>query len=127
MTEEKLVTIKTYSYHNDCLIDKAKIESAGIPCMLVDENTIMVQPFYSNALGGIKLQVNESDAEEALKILSDSPPEDSIDYNSEENKYNEVIPDSGKERPRTSKLTLITIILFFLLVLVSIILRNFKF
>jgi hypothetical protein len=126
MKEDRLVTIKTYSYHTDCLIDKAKIESAGIACMLVDENTIMVQPFYSNAVGGIKLQVKESDAEEALKILSDTPPEDTVEYQTEEEKYDDIT-GTGNTDPRTGKWVIYLIIIFFVLVLASLALRNFSF
>jgi len=53
------------------------LESEGIEVFLRDDFTVTVDPFLSNAIGGIKLQVKSSQAEEALKILKD------IDLNSD--------------------------------------------
>ena len=48
---------------------KSLIENANIYVFLQDELTVQVHNFYSNAIGGIKLQVPEDKAEEAYKIL----------------------------------------------------------
>jgi hypothetical protein len=45
------------------------LESEGIECYVADGLTAQVQPFYSNAIGGVKLQVKESDVPDALEIL----------------------------------------------------------
>ena len=68
----RLVTIITFNYPHEAAIPKARLESEGIPCLLKDEATLGLQPFFSAAGGGIKLQVNEEDVEDALKILRDA-------------------------------------------------------
>jgi len=125
MAEEKLITIRTYSFHNESLIDKAKLESAGIECMLADENTILVQPFYSDTIGGIKLQVNESDVEQALLILADNPEI------SEENEIIEAPAESMQEQSgaesqdaKTYKWGCVSMIIILILALAYIIIRR---
>ena len=45
------------------------LEEAGIRCWLKDENTVTIDPILTNAVGGIKLMVVESQAERAASIL----------------------------------------------------------
>jgi len=63
------VTILSLPYPQQIYIIKARLESEGIECFIKDELTIQTDPFLSNALGGIKLQVKEENVKEALKIL----------------------------------------------------------
>lgn len=65
-----LVTINTYTFPHELAIHKSKLESMGIECFVKDELTVQVHNFYSNAIGGIKLQVKEDDAEAAIEILT---------------------------------------------------------
>jgi hypothetical protein len=65
----ELVTILSIQYPNQVYIIKARLESEGIECFIKDELTIQTDPFLSNAIGGIKLQVKEEDVPDALKIL----------------------------------------------------------
>lgn len=69
---ENLITIMTFSYAHELAIIRGRLESDGIECFVKDELTAQVNPFYSNAIGGIKLQVRESDLEMALAILKES-------------------------------------------------------
>jgi len=69
---EPLVTVATFSYQHQLLLVKSMLESEGIPCFTKDELTIQIQPLFSIPLGGIKLQVFESDVERALSILHES-------------------------------------------------------
>lgn len=64
-----LVTIATYNLPQQLIIAKAKLEANGIECFVKDELTAQVHNFLSNAIGGVKLQVLESDANKARKIL----------------------------------------------------------
>lgn len=64
-----LVTISTYSFPYEAHIAKAKLDSEAIPAFIADEHTINMQWLYSNALGGVKLQVPEHFAEQALALL----------------------------------------------------------
>ena len=128
MAEEKLVTIRTYSYHNESLIDKAKLESAGIPCILMDENTILVQPFYSNAIGGIKLQVNESEAEQALQILADNPENESEPaIDAEEQEYQLEQRAVEVQNSKNYKWGCVSMILFLIVALAYLLFRDLIF
>lgn len=65
----KLVTINTYQLPHELAIDRSKLEAAGIQCFVRDEFTVQVHNFYSNAIGGVKLEVMEGDLITALDIL----------------------------------------------------------
>lgn len=65
----KLVTIQTYTYPHELAIVRGLLDSEGIETFVRDEMTAQVNPFYTNAIGGIKLQVAEEDAQKALEIM----------------------------------------------------------
>ncbi len=65
----KLVTVAIFPLPQDAYIIKARLESEGIPVFLKDELTIQTDNFLSNAIGGVKFQVSESNAEAATAIL----------------------------------------------------------
>jgi len=67
---EKMVTICSYSTPYEANIVKSLLESAGIPVFIADEYTIGMNWLYSNALGGVKVQVPESLASEAQELLA---------------------------------------------------------
>lgn len=64
------ITLGSYEFVSDVQIIKGKLESEGIEVQLKDENTVGVEPFASNAIGGIKLQVLKQD-EEAARVIYD--------------------------------------------------------
>jgi hypothetical protein len=65
------VTIATFTYPHEAAILRGRLESEGIECNAKDENTVSANPFYSNAIGGVKIQVKESDVERANEIVKD--------------------------------------------------------
>ncbi|NNM93829.1 MAG: DUF2007 domain-containing protein [Bacteroidia bacterium] len=65
------VTIASFTYPHELAILRGRLESEGIECNTKDENTISANPFYSNAIGGVKIQVRESDAGRAALIAAD--------------------------------------------------------
>lgn len=67
---EKMVTIGSYSKPYEANMVKSQLESAGIPAFVADEYTIGMNWLYSNALGGVKVQVLESRASDALELLA---------------------------------------------------------
>lgn len=76
---QELVTIKTFNTHADLGVVQSYLEAAGIRCFVMDEYINTVNPFYTNATGGIKLQVPESEAPEAARLLIEggfAKPED---------------------------------------------------
>jgi hypothetical protein len=66
------VTVAVFTYAHEAAIPKARLESEGILCFLRDEHTLFLQPFFSSAGGGIKLQVNAEDVEDAIRVLEDN-------------------------------------------------------
>jgi hypothetical protein len=69
---EQLVTLLTFSFPHELAVVRSLLESEGIECFAKDEFTAQVNNFYSNAIGGIKLQVRESEFERAVEILKES-------------------------------------------------------
>lgn len=66
------ITILTFTYPHEAHLAKGKLESEGIEVQITDEMTVQVHNFYSNAIGGVKLSVRETDLQKANKILIDS-------------------------------------------------------
>ena len=74
---DNLVTIRTFSSSVDFQMVKAYLESLGIECFGRDE--VMNRAYLANVNGGVKLLVEESKAEEAIKLLMEGgylKPED---------------------------------------------------
>lgn len=55
------------------------LDAAGIGFAVLDENIIVLNWLYSNAVGGVKLMVRREDLEEAFEILSTSSREATAD------------------------------------------------
>jgi len=65
-----LVTIATFGHSWEAHLAAGKLEAAGIPAVLVDENINAVGGgIYTSMVGGIKLQVPQIDVERALEAL----------------------------------------------------------
>jgi len=69
---ENWITIISFTYPHEAHLAKGKLESEGVEVMIKDELTAQVNNFYSNAIGGVKLLVKESDFEYARQILIES-------------------------------------------------------
>lgn len=69
---DKVVIVAEFVYPHEAHIAKGILESEGIESFLKDELTVQVNNFYSNAIGGVKLQVMETDRDNALRILKES-------------------------------------------------------
>ncbi|MGE0407213.1 MAG: DUF2007 domain-containing protein, partial [Candidatus Korobacteraceae bacterium] len=70
----KLLTVASFRDTPNALLAKGMLEGAGIECFLTDENLVRMDWFVSNAIGGIKLQVPEEQAEDAASILEQPIP-----------------------------------------------------
>lgn len=67
----EFITVKISLYPADLAIAKTYLEDNDVFCFIKDEFITQVHPFYSNAVGGAKLQVPEEDAEKAIHLLID--------------------------------------------------------
>lgn len=72
--DQELITLWVYRDLPEALVAKTKLESAEIDCFLADENVVCMNWFWSNAVGGVKLQVEPQDSEPGLEILADPIP-----------------------------------------------------
>jgi len=65
-----MVTVATFDDMPSAHIALGRMHAEGIEAMLADENLVQTDWLYSIAVGGIKLQVDERDAEHASQILA---------------------------------------------------------
>lgn len=63
------ITVKTFNMSHESLVIKSFLESEDIECFVKDSLTVQIDPFYSNSLGGAKLQVREADYNRAIALL----------------------------------------------------------
>lgn len=64
------VTVAQYPEAWQAQIARINLEQAGIPVFVADGNIVQMEWYYSNAVGGVKVQVPESCVEEASAILA---------------------------------------------------------
>lgn len=67
----KWQTILSFTYPHEAYMAKAYLESNGIDTIIRDELTAQVNNFYSNAIGGVKLQVRTDDMDNGIRILKE--------------------------------------------------------
>ena len=75
--------VKTYLYSYQAQLDLAKLLSEGIEAAVKDENIVSINPVYAQAVGGIKLIVNDEDYKTAIEVLKTN------DYNNLKNEFTE--------------------------------------
>jgi len=91
---EKLVTIATFSEPMEAHLCQAKLEAEGVESYIADEHTIGTNWFYTNIVGGVKLQVRSSDVENAARIIQKKTPDIDADFQEFEPE-----PDEEKKKP----------------------------
>ena len=60
-TGDELVTVAAYDDAVSAGLALNRLNEAGLPAVLSDENTVAMDWLLSNAIGGIKVQVNPKD------------------------------------------------------------------
>ena len=68
---DEIVTLWAYRDLPEALIAQGKLQAEGVESFLADENIVRMDWFWSNLIGGVKLQVAAQDAEAALAILGE--------------------------------------------------------
>src|ERR1700678_3292141 len=74
-SDRQMVTIQSFRDLSEALLAEGMLNSAGIECVLVDDNAGRILGFISDVIGGIRLQVNRSDSEAAKELLEQPNPE----------------------------------------------------
>jgi hypothetical protein len=73
---DNLVTVAVFHSQSEFLLARTCLESADIECFAYDENMLRIGGWHSHILGGIKLQVRASEAQDAHAILHYTAPPD---------------------------------------------------
>ena len=66
---ERLITIATFRNVTKAHLARMKLDMEEIECFLQDEYIVAIHSLYDNLVGGVKLQVRESDVPRAREIL----------------------------------------------------------
>jgi hypothetical protein len=106
----RLVTVRRYRDLTEAFVGRSLLESAGIPAWIADEHLVRMNWFYSDLVGGMRLQVADHDEAAAREILEEGVPE-TITYSQDEEAYvqptcpkcgsAEITLGSGTERGRS--------------------------
>lgn len=68
---DKIVLYKTFYNPIEASIVRAKLEDSGYHCFLTNENLLILNPLYNQAMGGVRLHVFESDLSEIDLLMSE--------------------------------------------------------
>ncbi len=67
--KSQLITIAIFATAFHAHLLQGRLQADGIECYVQDEHTVHMNPMYNNALGGIKLQVKDTDVPTAVSLL----------------------------------------------------------
>lgn len=73
-SQRELVIIRRYRDLSEAIVARTMLESAGIYVFLRDENLVRLDWQVSNFIGGIRLEVEPTDEQAALELLSQAIP-----------------------------------------------------
>jgi predicted RNA-binding Zn-ribbon protein involved in translation (DUF1610 family) len=90
----RLVAVRRYRDLTEAFVGRSLLESAGIPAWIADEHLVQMVWFYSNLVGGMRLQVDERDEAAAREILEAGVPQ-TIKYGQEEAYVQPICPKCG--------------------------------
>ncbi|MBS1814154.1 MAG: DUF2007 domain-containing protein [Acidobacteria bacterium] len=86
LTFRQLVTLASYRDISEALVARTLLEDAGIPVFLQDENLGRIHWGVSNAIGGIRLQIEAEHVEAATRLLHENVPADIV-FDEDEEPY----------------------------------------
>lgn len=72
------VVLKRFSNYFSAHILQTKLAEYGLRSYVQDENTVTITPFFSNAIGNIKVVVSEGDFKEASRLLKEFEEEERL-------------------------------------------------
>jgi len=73
--DQRFLVLRRFRDLPPALLFRSILDSAAVECFLADENTIRMDWFWSNLLGGVKLCVRKTDADSAASLLGQDVPE----------------------------------------------------
>jgi len=69
-----LVTVATCNWIIEADMIVARLDAEGVKAFIPDEGMVQINPIYANAIGGIRVQVDEPDLDRAREILKEGLP-----------------------------------------------------
>lgn len=66
------VEVRSYDNYIEAHLMLGQLRDEFINCHLLNENSVTIDPFLSNAIGGIKLMVAEPQVERALDLIKET-------------------------------------------------------
>jgi Putative prokaryotic signal transducing protein len=72
-------TIATFSKPEEAHLFRTRLEAAGIPAYVQDEHFIQMYWLYSNAIGGVRVQIADDDFEAVREFLANDSPQSALD------------------------------------------------
>jgi hypothetical protein len=72
-----VTTIATFSKPEEAHLLRTRFEAVGLPAFVQDENIVQLNWLYSNAIGGVRVQVPDTDAAAAREFLAADAPQPS--------------------------------------------------
>ena len=72
-----MITVARFSKAEEANLLRMQLEAGGVPAYVLDENTIQAYWFYSDAVGGVRVQIRDEDWEQAQVIMQAPPVPDS--------------------------------------------------
>jgi Putative prokaryotic signal transducing protein len=67
----KFAEVRSYDNYIDAHLMLGRLREEFINCHLLNENSVTLDPFLSNAIGGIKVMVAETQVQRALEIINE--------------------------------------------------------
>lgn len=70
-----MITLARATYLHEADMIRMRLEASGIKAFIPDQNTSSIQPLFSNAIGGIRIQIDENDLARAREVLKNELPQ----------------------------------------------------
>lgn len=118
---KNFVEIATFTLPHELAVARTLLESHEMECVVLDELTVQVHNFYSNAIGGIALKVAEAKIPEAEKILREHGFEEYISLKTETS-FSSEIEFSESQRYKLLKLAIKIVVAVAILVIIAVLL-----
>ena len=71
--QANIIVLESYYEPLAAHLARTKLEAAGIPCFLTNENLVSLNRMYSPVAGGVRLHVYQRDAAQATEVLREPP------------------------------------------------------
>ncbi len=93
--QENIIVLDSFYEPLAAHLARTKLEAAGIPCFLTNENLVSLNRMYSPVAGGVRLHVYQRDAAQAAEVLRELPVMQAVPGG-----LAEAAPAAGRTCPR---------------------------